>query len=610
MIPERTREATLLRYENEILMLIAQQRPAAVVCARLVEMIESHLPETTVLLLRRRHGNVLQPVGTPVLSPLADAALGDAINTVTRDGALLAQRDVFLWDDLHRAPDWADYRVLTGGHDLRSLWLLPVTHESSGVLGALAVFNGVIDRADASRFAFLATMKRLAALVFHQQHVLDELVYQARHDALTGLPNRVLFEERLHDALTRADARGRSVAVFYIDLDHFKRINDRMGHSAGDSLLEQISERFVRLSGSRALLGRFGGDEFALFVEIETSDEAIRLAEYLLDQAARPLVVAERTAEITMSMGISLYPEHGGTVEELLQKADFALYESKDNGRNTYQVYNQSLHDTIVQRAQLQDDLARALADEALSVVYQPQIALSTGSLVGMEALVRWQHPTRGPISPGMFIPLAEDSGLIGPLGLWVLRAACRQNVAWQAAGYHAYVAVNVSAHQLQQPGFADQVAAILSETGLAPHWLELELTESALAQEDAVQAMSELRLLGVGVAIDDFGSGHSSLSYLSRLPVNTLKIDRSFVREIGPDAAATARAQAIIKAITAMSQTLGLSVVAEGIETDEQLAMLRQIGCDVGQGYLFSKPVAAPEFTAILSRAQPDPTL
>ncbi|MFC5694746.1 phosphodiesterase DibA [Pseudomonas sp. GCM10022186] len=425
-----------------------------------------------------------------------------------------------------------------------------------------------------------------------------ELDFLAHHDPLTNLPNRLLFTERVEQVLERAHRENQGGAVLLLDLDHFKHINESLGHSQGDRLLKMVGVRLQALLGGGMTLARLGGDEFGLlWDDCPQAEQAADLAERIRMQLAKPFHLGGRDLFIGTSLGISLFPTDGGQVEQVMRNADSALFKAKSAGRDTYAFYSQELTEQAHQRVELVSALRRALEQGELRVHYQPVRRLADGRLIGFEALVRWEHPERGMVSPGEFLPIAEESGLIGNIDAWVLEQACRQMQRWLEQGRElAFVAVNLSCRLFRRAELGGDVERILAITGLAPQYLELEITESAVMEDpDTAEALlTRLRELGVRLAIDDFGTGYSSLQRLKRLPVHKLKIDQSFVRGLPEDQ----NDIAIARAVTALGHSLGLSVLAEGIEAAEQASFLRDLGCDYGQGYLFSRPlpVAAVE--------------
>jgi len=424
----------------------------------------------------------------------------------------------------------------------------------------------------------------------------------AHYDPLTALPNRLLFQSRMEHALDSAQRQGEQVALLLIDLDRFKDVNDSLGHPAGDELLQKVVERVRKRLRDEDTLARLGGDEFVVLLErLAQSPDAGRVAQEIIDTLAPPFLL-DSGAEvfISASIGISLFPSHGATARELTQHADAALYLAKGQGRHTYRFYTEALTRATQDRLSLESRLRRALERDELQVYYQPQLDIASGRLVGAEALVRWFDPDVGMIMPDRFIYIAEESGMIVPLGDYVLRSACLQAKTWTDAGFPALrLAVNLSPRQFAHPDLVGQILGVLEETGFDPNYLELELTESALMAEpeEAAVLLSQLKRMGVRLAIDDFGTGYSSLSYLRRFPLHTLKIDKSFVRDIPHHQDDMEIATAIIQ----LGHILGFTVLAEGVETEAQLAFLRERGCDLYQGYLFSKPVPAAEFERLL---------
>jgi diguanylate cyclase (GGDEF)-like protein len=455
-------------------------------------------------------------------------------------------------------------------------------------------------------------LKHHALLVskrLHENH-LEELVKQrtlelrhlAYHDTLTSLPNRLLFEDRLTQALTLARHDGRMVGVLSLSLDRFKKINDTLGHTEGDLLLMEVAARLSVCAGEGVTVARFEGEEFALLLtQAADTDDLLALVGRVNESLRSPLNIGRQEIFITASVGISLYPNDGDDAPTLLKNAGAALYRAKEYGGNNYQFYTSDMNARALKRLALENSMRRALGREEFEVYYQPRVDVSTGRIVGAEALVRWRHKEFGLISPAEFIPLAEDTGLIVPIGAWVLRAACARAKSWRDAGHgEVPVAVNLSARQFREPNLPATIAQILSETGLGPQDLELELTESSIIQnaEAAVRYLGELRETGIRVAVDDFGTGYSSLGYLKRLPIDMLKIDQSFVRDVTTDADDAA----LVMAIITLAHNLRLKVVAEGVETEEQLRFLSLLHCDEWQGYLCSKPLPAEAFEEMLS--------
>ena len=425
----------------------------------------------------------------------------------------------------------------------------------------------------------------------------EELYHMAHHDPLTQLPNRLLFLDRLGHALELARREERKIAVLFLDLDRFKNVNDSLGHPTGDRLLQEVSKQIKKRVREEDTLGRLGGDEFVLLIEkLVDTREASMVAQKLLEAFIKPFAVEGHELYLSASIGISLFPTDGQNGATLVRNADTAMYRAKDQGRNNFQFYTQEMTAIAIERVTLENALRRALERDELLLHYQPQIDLNSGRLIGAEALIRWQHPEMGMVLPSRFIHLAEECGLIQPIGRWVLFKACEQMRRWHEQGLMLpRVAVNLSGHQLHKDGIVEQVQSVLRETKLEPDWLELEITESFIMRqaEDAIETLNQLKGIGVQLAIDDFGTGYSSLSYLKRLPVHKLKIDKSFVHGIPFDV----NDSSIARAVIALGRSMQLTVIAEGVETEQQQAFLRSEGCDEGQGYLYSHAVSASDF-------------
>jgi diguanylate cyclase (GGDEF)-like protein len=471
-----------------------------------------------------------------------------------------------------------------------------------GLLAAPAVvaLNAHRHLAIAAAPAIGATVLSVVVAVYLGTLLLQRSTIERRaeHDSLTGLPNRTLFGDRLSRALAHARRNDLPVAVLFVDLDRFKHVNDSLGHATGDELLRQVARRLRACVRDEDTVARLGGDEFALLLpHISGVDGAVVIARRLLDAFTVPVGLGEQEVVVSPSIGISLFPQDGDDAAALVEGADAAMYRAKDRGRNTFEIFSPTLRTEANARLALEASFRRALVEEELVLHYQPKVDLRTGRIAGAEALVRWNHPEQGLLYPGVFVPMAEQTGQVVALGEFVTAAACEQLQAWRQAELpEIQVAVNVSARQLRH-GLAEYVARALRESGLDGRCLDLELTESAALEslELTVQELEELRGVGVTCSIDDFGTGYCGLSYLSRLPIDALKIDRSFITALddGPDT--------IVAAIISLGHSLGLKVIAEGVETADQLAYLAQRGCDEMQGYLFSRPLPADAFAALV---------
>jgi diguanylate cyclase (GGDEF)-like protein/PAS domain S-box-containing protein len=474
--------------------------------------------------------------------------------------------------------------------------------------GACAPFEKDLVRADG------ATVPVLFAAALHEEEsacfvvdlsqnkqAQDKLNHLAYHDALTDLPNQALFKDRLKQAIAYSRRSDQMHAVLLVNLDRFKTINDSLGYTAGDRLLQSVAQRLTSCVRESDTVARFGSDEFAvLLTQISRAQDAANAARAIKEVLAQAFIFDEQEVFISTSIGISLYPHDDRDTAGLLKAAGVALDRAKVEGGNSYQFYTAGGTTRALKQLVLESNLRGALERTEFVVHYQPQVTIPDFHLVGMEALVRWKHPSLGLLYPSEFVALAEDSGLIIQLGDWVMRTACLQNKAWQDAGLAPMrLSVNFSARQFQQPAFISSVAGILKETNLDPRWLELELTESSIMKEpeQAIEKLHELKLMGIKVAIDDFGTGYSSLNYLKRFPIDTLKIDKTFVSDVCKDPHDTA----IVRAIITLGHALDLTVIAEGVETQEQLQYLRSLGCDMVQGFLFSKSLSAAAFEELL---------
>jgi diguanylate cyclase (GGDEF)-like protein len=477
-----------------------------------------------------------------------------------------------------------------------------VEDEAAGVLTLYATETGIFDQEEVDSLMDLASDIGRAMAYIDKSEQLNFLAY---HDILTGLCNRTMLHEHLTQEVAHAQRLGTQAAVVFIDLDNFKLVNDSLGHSAGDRLLKITADRLLSCLRDVDTVARQGGDEFVVLLPDQANPDMVSSAlERILEAVAKPVSIDGKQINVTCSMGVSIYPRDGMDADTLLKNADAAMYRAKEIGRNNFQFYASEMNARVNDRLALQSSLRRALDREEFFLHYQPQIDIGSGQVIAAEALVRWAHPELGLVPPGRFIPLAEESGLIGPLGEWVLQAACSQIKGWRATGVQlARVAVNLSARQFRGAGLDRQVERVLSATGIEPQALELELTESMLMQhgEEVIAVLQNLREMGVKLAIDDFGTGYSSLSYLRRFPVNRLKIDRSFVRDI----ASNADDAAITNGIISLAHSIHLRVVAEGVETAEQLEVLREAGCDEAQGYYLGRPMPAPEMITALGHTE-----
>jgi diguanylate cyclase (GGDEF)-like protein len=433
------------------------------------------------------------------------------------------------------------------------------------------------------------------------QKTKDQMEHMVHHDCLTDLPNRVLLMERLMQALALAKRHVTKLAVLFIDLDRFKTINDSLGHAIGDALLQSVAQRLSASIRSSDTVSRQGGDEFVVLLSEVTDDNAVSaFTDKIIKSVSAPYTLAEQTLHIGVTIGISVYPDDGEDAETLIRNADVAMYHAKNSGRNRYHFFRAEMNDRVVERQQIEGDLYRALDQKEFELYYQAQVELDTGSIIGVEALIRWHHPVRGLLLPAVSVPIAETCGAIVPIGRWVLRQACWQAQAWLDADLDLHVvAVNISAMEFDKDDFLGNLLAVLRDTRLAPQHLELELTETVLMKnaESTMAMLQKLKSMGVRISIDDFGTGYSSLSYLKKFPVDTLKIDQSFVSTLSSND----NDGILVDSVISLGKSLQYCVIAEGVETREQLAFLSDRHCGAGQGYYLSPPLAAEEFAALL---------
>ena len=441
--------------------------------------------------------------------------------------------------------------------------------------------------------------------VTEKKQAQETINYQAYHDMLTRLPNRVLMEDRLDLAMTHATRNKERLAVMFLDLDRFKWVNDTLGHTTGDRLLQSVSQRLESCLRKGDTLARFGGDEFALILpSVNHEPDAAKIAEKVLEELREPFSVDEHELYVTSSIGIAMYPEAGRTIEALIASADLAMYSVKERGKNSYEFFDPTMNEASNARLTIERELRKALSTDDIKVCYQPQVDASTEKLVGFEALIRWEHPANGLIYPGDFIPIAEETGLILELGRYVLDRACADVARWRTEGMtDVRVSINCSGLQVEQESFISEIKDALQGHNLPGEALEIEITENVIMNDmsSVIKKLRELASLGIKIAVDDFGTGYSSLSYLQQFPINTLKIDKSFISSMNE----TEEATSIVDAIVAMAKGLKLSLIAEGVETDPQLEYLKSLGCEAIQGYLFGKAEGSERTKEILSRIE-----
>jgi len=604
-ITERKRSESLHLGQAHLLKMIALGAPLPEVFSSLILLIEAHVPDVTgSILMLAPDGRHIVNGAAPNLDPafcrlIEGAEIGPAAGSC---GTAMWRGEPVIVSDIATDPLWADFRELVLPYGFRACWSSPIRSYQGKVLGSFALYSRTPGEPSAECTKLVGMATHIAGIAIERKEAEDSIQFMAHHDTLTGLPNRSMLDERVASAIEAADECGGTMTLAFLDLDNFKLVNDSLGHHAGDELLKIVAARMMNCVRASDSIVRLGGDEFVVLLS-----GAMRRGETVEDRLhavrnaiAEPVEIEGRAFQVTCSMGVAAYPEHGRNATELLARADAAMYRAKEIGRDAVQVFTAELANRAHEKLVQQEELRRALARSELFLQYQPQMDLATGRIFAVEALIRWRHPERGLVAPGDFIPLAEETGLIGPIGDWTLREACRQNKAWQDAGLPSIVvSVNVSARQFQEKDWVERVAAALSESGLEARYLELELTESMIMEDvqQAVGTMHRLEQLGVHLAIDDFGTGYSSLASLKRFPVGRLKIDRSFVQDLPDDGDDAAIARAVIS----LAHSLQLRVIAEGVETREQMDFLREAGCDEIQGFYLSRPIDPRALQAIL---------
>ncbi len=607
-ITERKRAELLRSEQTRVLEMIATSTPLEQVLESLMVLMESQLEGMMAsILLLDDDGLHLRHGAGPSL-PLAYTQAIDGVSIgpqVGSCGTAIYRREQVIVSDILQDPLWDDYRALVAPHGLRSCWSTPIITHQGKLLGTFALYSQEVRTPTPTEAQLIEMATRIAGIAIERRDTEQRISHMAHHDALTGLPNRTLLEDRLKQAALYAQRYGRLVTVAFMDLDNFKLINDSLGHNAGDEVLKTVANRMKQCVRATDTVVRLGGDEFVivLFDQPNQAEAITPTLQKIRDTIAQAIYVGGQKLQVTCSMGLATYPNDGADIETLLMNADAAMYRAKELGRNNYQFYTAEMNAKVHEKLALQDGLRNAIAGSEFLLLYQPQVNLQSGQIFGVEALIRWQHPALGMVAPAKFIPLAEETGLIVPIGDWVLRTACRQNKAWQDAGLPPItMSVNVSARQFKEKSLVSRVAYALQESGLEARYLELELTESLIMQDlqQAIATMRELQVMGVQLSIDDFGTGYSSLSALKSFPISRLKIDQSFVRDLSDDE----DDKAIVMAVISLGHKLNLRVIAEGVETGQQLAFLRDNDCDEMQGYHFSKPVSADEITALFETA------
>lgn len=579
--------------QADILAMIATSAELGTVLSELVLLIESQLTDiqASVLLFDAETGRLHHGAAPSLPREYRQAIEGVAIGPrVGSCGTAAYRGEAVIVSDTHSDPLWADFRELAARWNLRSCWSTPILGHDRRVLGTFALYSSKVRSPGPDELRLIETATRIAGIAIQRQQSEVQLTRMAHYDALTELPNRVLFMDRLVGALKQRRAQSRPVALLYIDLDGFKQVNDLLGHFFGDRLLAEVGRRLRTFASERITLARLGGDEFAAIQSLAAPGdraESARLAAEVIDALSLPFDIEGHHIVTGATVGIAIAPEDDDDPASLLRDADLALYQAKTEERGGVRFFEPVMNVRAQQRHQLEIDLRQALEADSFELHFQPLVQLESAAILGFEALLRWHHPRRGLVSPGEFIPVAEELGLIVDIGDWVLREACMQAARWPA---HIKVAINLSPIQFRDGHLFDSVGSALASSGLASERLELEITESVLLldNEANLALLHRLRDLGVQISLDDFGIGYSSLSYLRSFPFTKIKIDRSFVRDLGQNW----ECLAIVRAVLRLAADPGMKTIAEGIETIHQMEWLRREGCQEGQGFLFSPAV------------------
>jgi diguanylate cyclase (GGDEF)-like protein len=509
--------------------------------------------------------------------------------------------DTTIVSDISSSPLWENCRDLALRHNIKSSISIPIFSGKGQILGTVSMFFQIPYEPNSTDINILKVAIKLSAIAIEKHKLINQLIHHSQYDPLTKLPNRKFLKDHLMLGISHALRYNEEIGILHINLDRFKYVNDSIGHQIGDLLLKQVAERIMSFTRESDTLSHIGGDEFVLILNDTDKQGITKVASRILASLIASFQLRDYEFHISASIGISVFPDDGQDVETLQKNASIAMYYSKNQGGNQFNYFTHEMNAETIRRFEIENELRKAIERGEFQLYYQSQFDLRKVEVIGFEALLRWNHSELGFISPEKFIPIAEESGIIVPIGTWVLQEACRQNVEWQNKGYGYFkVSVNVSTVQLMQDNFISAVEDALQKSGLPSQWIELEITESTLMKDikSVAERLTKLQKLGVTIAIDDFGTGYSSMAYLKGLPINCLKIDKSFMIDIGTRVNSSHQAKALIQTFVSLSKNLGLKTVAEGVENQEQFKFLYEIGCDIGQGFFFNRPMPAQEIT------------
>lgn len=590
---------TLKHGQNRILEMITKNKPFQIVLDNITSLFEgiSNTGGKCSIMLMDESRTKLSPVSAPSL-PSEYVDILDKIQIGENAGSCgtaAFTKQTIIVEDTQSNPLWEKYKEIALQFNLVSCWSIPLLDDKDNVLGTFAIYYDKCHLPNENDIRILNEASYLAGIAVQHYQTKEKINYLAFHDPLTELPNRRMYEEKVSSVLENSKQTENNFSILFIDLDRFKNINDTYGHNIGDELLIEVSKRLRKCVKETDVIARLGGDEFTILLENSNFEIARQVANRIVDVFEEEFTLENIECYITPSIGITVFPTHGKNVSELLKYADGAMYQSKKEGGNQYSFHNPSIEHINNERFTVEYYLRKALENNEFMLHYQPKINLSTNRIVGVEALIRWNNTELGMVQPDKFIPVAEETGLIIPIGDWVIRKACEQLTDWKEKGLDEFtISVNLSIRQFYKPNFISQVKKIIDETGINPSLLELEVTESmTMDVEIAKKILDELKELGVKVSIDDFGTGYCSFNYLKHFPFDYVKIDRSFVNDITHNL----QSETLVKIIFLMAKTIGFKVVAEGAETKEQIDILKKLNCDEVQGYFFSKPLPQLEF-------------
>ncbi len=601
-ITERKLSELLERDKNQVMQAIVKKESLTKIFLAITKLLERQRPYSRAAICQVGEGRIQTMLSTSLPAQFCKSMTGRALSTGNGTCAAAAHLEKpVASENTASSTFWKRSRDAVSAHGILSSVSVPIISGGGQVLGTVALMHHHIYKAAPADFDLMKNVANLAALAAEQHHLSEQLNYQARHDYLTGLANRATLAHWLSQTLKQSARNPSLGAYLLIDIDRFKHINDSHGHYAGDRLLQEVSKRLQQCVREGDVLSRVGGDEFVLVLSrLKHKQDAVRAAARILESFHSPFMIESFKGNIEASIGISLFPQDGMEGDVLHKNADVAMYIAKNQGGNRFQFFDSKMHEGVVHRLQIENELRKALERNEFELHYQPQLDLTSKKLMVMEALIRWNHPEHGQVAPAQFIPVAEESRLIIPIGRWALREACRQNVEWQKKGLPPVrVAVNVSAVQFTETNFVESIRETLEETGLDPKWLEVEITETVVMKDlkKARRDLQRIKKMGVTTTLDDFGSGHSSITYLDQMPLDGIKIDKHFIGSINiVNALEKCKSHNFVKAFANLAQDLQINLVAEGIETEHQREILKTLGYRIGQGFLFSAPLPAAD--------------